>query len=162
MGAGLGRGRDSDRRDGGRRRGGPVADRPLRGLLLYAEADGLDSHARDWEATAAAAILRQRSTGAMVADVSRRILDRILKLVPGQAPTGDDLIALHQQIARCGFAPACHDDQRRTATTFIVTDVRGGEVPRRLERLLRLTMGTEPGAKVATARGHELALTCGA
>lgn len=132
---------------------------PASGLLFYVESDGLDAHARAWEDTEAAAILRQRSTGAMIADVSRQVLDRLLRLVPGQAVTGDDLVALHEHIARHGFALACHDERGRTATAIVLNDARGGEVPGRLERLLRFMTPMDPGARAPTpgrVRGREV------
>lgn len=131
---------------------------PARGLLFYLEFDGLAAHARAWDATAAGAILRQRSTGAMIADVSRQVLDRLLNLVPGRALTGDDLVALQEHMARHGFALACHDEAGRTSTVVILN--HGGEVRDRIERLLRFA--TSMGVVVpnfpapAQVRGRKL------
>ena len=139
---------------------------PARGLVFYLEYDGLGAHAEAWKATAACEILRQRSASDMITDVARRVLNRLLKIVPDNPMTGDDLIGLQQHIVQHGLALSCFDEKGRTSTVIVLDRVQGGEIPGRLDRLLRLVSqqkgdagrpaaGPGPGPRAAPARARE-------
>ncbi len=132
---------------------------PARGLVFYLEYDGLGAHAEAWKSTAACEILRQRSAGDMITDVARQALDRLLKIVPDNPMTGNDLVGLQEHVVQHGMALSCYDEKGRTSTVIVLDRVQGGDVPGRVDRLLRFVLQIKADAKrpsPARVRGREL------
>ena len=131
---------------------------PAAGLAAYVEFDGLDGHADDWKATAAYAALNKTPAGAMIEDVAAQLLAEWLKDLPGGRRAGPEVVALHEQLIRRGFA--CGLDEAGAATVVI----RGGgreEVRDRFARLIRLATdaGDAKPAGPIRVRGRSLRAT---
>jgi hypothetical protein len=132
---------------------------PGRGLTFYLEYDGLDAHADAWKATAAWDMLNRTQAGAVITDVARRSLGRLLQMVPGSPLTGADLVALQDQLAHRGFAIAAVSDGDDSFTIFILKGFGRKEPLDRFHRLLRLVL--QPGEaefppKPTRVRGREM------
>ncbi|MDR3638921.1 MAG: hypothetical protein P4L84_34265 [Isosphaeraceae bacterium] len=126
----------------------PIAGRvPAEGLVVYLEYDGIDSHRKAWEATAASAIIDRTPTGAMAAEVSRQVLDQVLKAVPDAKVHAGDLTSLLRDAVGDGFALAIYGRGEDSFCGVLVCRGLGREdARRRLEkvRLGLLSAGEDP------------------
>jgi hypothetical protein len=77
---------------------------PSRGLVAYAEFDGVDAHRAAWEKTAAYRLLTETTTGAMLEQAAARLLDLALEQDQAVAVGGRDLVALGEHLLRNGIA----------------------------------------------------------
>lgn len=119
---------------------------PARGLVAYAEFDGLDAHAEAWKATAASALLDRTTAGAMMRELARQVTDRLLRARDGGKQAGADVIAVHDHLTRHGFAVAVFELKGNPASFGVVLNGVGRDGPRgRFERLFRL--GTDPAGR---------------
>ncbi len=122
---------------------------PARGLVAYIEFDGLRAHANAWEATAAYAMLAKTPAGAMMTDLARQIIDRLLKMAPGVKLTGAELIALQDHLVAEGFAVGLHRHGDDVDSWTIVINGAGRKGSReRFERFLEFVLAPEPPAKL--------------
>jgi hypothetical protein len=128
---------------------------PAEGLVAYLEYDGLDAHDGAWKGTAAYAMIHGTPAGAMIADVARQSVDRMLKGVADAKLTGDDVVALHDHIFRNGFALAAYDGD---ATVIVVRGLGRKDARERFDRALRLGLGAEGFAalKPTKVRGRDI------
>lgn len=122
---------------------------PARGLIAYAEFGGLDAHAGAWEATSAHAMLRGTSAGAMMTELARQVTDRLLKTAPGGDLDGADVLALHDHLARHGFALAVYAHENNASSSVLVLGGVGRKGTReRFDRLLRLFIDPKGGTRL--------------
>ena len=130
---------------------------PAGGLVAYLEYDGLDAHETAWKGSAAYAMIHGTPAGAMVADVARQSVDRMLKGVAGATLTGGDVVALHDHLFRNGFALALYGDDL-DATVIVVRGLGRKEARERFDRALRLGLGAEGFAalKPTKVRGRDV------
>ncbi len=77
---------------------------PAQGLVAYLEYEGLDAHAKAWEATAAHQILAKTPAGAMMTDLFRQLADGPIKQATWRQFDASDPIALIDSIAHRGLA----------------------------------------------------------
>lgn len=116
----------------------PARLMPGRGLVAYLEYEGLEAHARAWKATAASAILQETPAGAMIADLARQVLDRLLQEIPGVKLSSTDLLGLPNDVLSQGFALAVYTHGAEDSSFALVLNGIGRDEPRaRFERLLR-------------------------
>ncbi len=131
---------------------------PASGLIAYAEFDGLRTHTKAWEATAAYAMLARTPAGSMMTDLATQVVDRLLKVEPSIKWTGADLLALEDHIVQQGLAMGYRLAGEDEA---IILVVRGAGQPasrERFERVLGLAdarAGREKSPAVSRIRGRE-------
>jgi hypothetical protein len=141
---------------------GPAQTVPAKGLVVYVEYDGIDAHADAWKATAAYAMFVRTPAGAMVADVTRQVVDRLLKDLPGPKPSGADLLAIEEHVVRHGLALGLYDEADRDVACVVVLNGLGRKEAReRVGRLARVVGWGEPNRDQETAetfrfRGRDL------
>jgi hypothetical protein len=100
--------------------------------------------------------------GAMMADIARQVVDRLLKALPDQGKAGADLLALQDQVLHQGFSLGLYDEQERGASCVVVLkglgreDARGqaGRVGRLVTRAI--SKGDGQAAETCRVRGREL------
>lgn len=133
---------------------------PARGLTSYLEYDGLDAHRAAWNATAARAILVDQSAGPALAEVERRLLDRILRAsLPGGKLTAADLLAFQDHLVARGLALATYEDDGESSSAFVLRGFDGKECLARFESIARLPLRMAPDAGFpapARSRGRDL------
>ncbi len=131
---------------------------PEKGLVAYLEYDGLRSHAKAWENTAAGAILQRTQAGAMATELMRQVLDEFLKNVPDTKVKGAELLRVLQDLSDEGFAVALY--MRDADSGFVVVVGKGlgaSEARQRLEKLGRALSGGKDKSKPALRRrGREI------
>jgi hypothetical protein len=156
---------------------------PAKALTFYIEYDGLDAHSEAWKATAAYAMIHRQPTGQMVADISKQVIDRLLKsMAAAEVPvddlgtrftlanalakltatakvSGDDVVALHDHLFQNGFTIAVYDHGQGIGSGVIVLRGLGRKDAReRFGRLARLVYEAD-GRKIPAPikfRGREL------
>jgi hypothetical protein len=77
---------------------------PARGLVAYLEYEGLDAHARAWEATAAHDMLVKNSAGAMLTEVFKQWTSSSIKELTLGELDASSVIAAADALVRKGFA----------------------------------------------------------
>ena len=126
----------------------PSASRyvPASGLVAYLEYEGLATHAKGWEATAARGMIEKAPVGVMVDEISKQLIDRVLKEMPEVKLSSADLLAIHHDLILHGFSGAVYDH----GGCVVVLNGLGGKGRReRLERVLKAvaeSSGTKPSA----------------
>jgi hypothetical protein len=88
---------------------GPEHAVPATGLIAYVEFDGLAVHAKAWKATAAHAIFEKTPAGAMIREITRQVVERVLATLPGKRPSAADIVALQEHVLNEGFAAGFYD-----------------------------------------------------
>jgi hypothetical protein len=109
---------------------------PSGGLDFYVEYDGLSGHEKAWKATAAYDILGGTPSGAMLADVTRQLLDQLSRLAPDRKFSGSEMIAIEQHLVTHGIAVAEYDEDGSTSTVFVLKTV-GKQDPKLIELVRR-------------------------
>ncbi len=114
---------------------------PARGLVAYLEYDGIAAHAPAWKATAARAMLEETPAGAMVDDLTRQLVDRLLKEMPGVKLGAADLLDFRTDLARSGFAVGIHREAEGGSWLTLALPGAARPGPReRFERLARFCL----------------------
>ncbi len=127
---------------------------PRDDLVGYAEFDGLDAHADAWKRTAAAQILGDTTTGAMLEAILVQVADRALPEASGGKLSGDEFRILVEHGLRSGFALAINKAPGARKPSCVALVLRGaarGEVRPILDRMLAAasegsTVRVEPAA----------------
>ncbi len=83
---------------------------PAGGLVGYFEYEGLDAHARAWEAAAAHEMLVKTPAGAMLTDLLKQSIEGGLAQDFGGLLKASDVFAVVDVFAHHGLAFACYDD----------------------------------------------------
>ena len=109
---------------------------PSGGLDFYVEYDGLSGHEKAWKATTAYDILGGTPSGAMLADVTRQLLDQFSRLAPDRKFSGAEILAIEEHLAAHGFALAEYDEDGSTSTVYVLKTV-GKQDPKLIELVRR-------------------------
>jgi hypothetical protein len=113
-------------------------------LVVYAEFDGLDAHARAWKASAAFQLLNETKTGVMLETVAEQFVDSFQTVAGNEEtqsrqPSGATLLKLSKHALRSGFAFGICRNYRQPKPACVGLVVRGagkGEMHDELVRLL--------------------------
>ena len=126
----------ADVRKVGGARASPRRCIPARGLVAYLEYEGLDAHARAWQATAARDLLVKTPAGAMLIDVFKQATSSSIKQVTRGELDAPDLIAFTDQLVRkgfvCGFYSKGIDD---LGAVVVLKEFGKTDLARRSDRL---------------------------
>ncbi len=120
---------------------------PARGVYCYLEYEGLEAHTDAWQATAAFEMLGRTAAGAIMSDVTRQVLDRMMKEVPNAKVNGADLAALSGSIVHHGAACAFYDEAGVTSCVMVLKAFGGRDNREHFERLRRFLLHVNDGDK---------------
>ena len=120
---------------------------PARALIAYIEYEGLDAHARAWEATAAHDLLVKTPAGSMFADLFRQLTRYRVDLPKGAELDATRAIAALEPLVRKGFAcgvyAAAADD---FGAILVLRGFGKFDMPGQLDRLRRFLADMDPEA----------------
>ncbi|MDB5352565.1 MAG: hypothetical protein JWN86_3812 [Planctomycetota bacterium] len=119
-------------------------------LAVYAEFQGIETHADAWNKTAASKILTETTTGAMLEDLAAQFLTQgNAALPPNARPTNAEAAALVKHVAKAGFVFAAHAKTGVGGSTTLV--IRGAMRPESKAIAAQLIRGRTPAnGKVQT------------
>lgn len=100
---------------------------PANGLAAYVEYDGIDAHADAWKATAAYAMFGPTKAGAMVAEVTRQVIDHVFKAVPDVKHAGADIVALQEHVVRHGLSLGVYDEASHQVSSVVIINGLGAK-----------------------------------
>jgi hypothetical protein len=141
---------------------------PAENLGLYAEWDGLDTHADAWKKTAAFKMLNETPLGTMLEEVIAQLVEQGPgKNATGVRPTGTDIVATLKHAAHHGFvfAAAGAPEPNKPNSDCAVLVFRGGakkEIRASFARLLFSYAKAEGRPRQVALRGRTLVVMPGA
>lgn len=110
---------------------------PAEKLKVYLEYDGLEGHARAWQATAAHELLKRTAAGPMIADLAVQVAQAVIQSTPDAALTAPEALAALEHALKRGFAVAVYQGE----VSILVVRGAGTENGRAVvEKLLRLVV----------------------
>jgi hypothetical protein len=121
---------------------------PREDLVVYAEFDGLDARPDVWRKSAAYRLLNETTTGSMLEDVARQLLDRALASAPGPRLSGAEVLTVFEHVSRSGFAFGIvrnPSEPKPSCIGLVLRGAAGGKVRETLGKLLQV--GDGPGGK---------------
>jgi hypothetical protein len=133
---------------------------PAKGPVAYLEYEGLDGHSTAWKSSAAHGILVDSHAGAMMSEMVRQVLDRIIKENPTCKLTGADFLAIHDHLMHHGFVVSFHyEGADEFAMVAVIRGAGQNPVRDRVKQMivtgLDLPEGTKLGAPVRL-RGRDI------
>ena len=122
---------------------------PAKGLVAYIEYEGLDAHAAAWNASAAHGILVENHAGAMMSELSRQVLDRLMKEAPDCKLTGADFTAVLDHLVHRGLVIAYHEEAGNAlTTTYVLNGIGEKGIRERLDRVIATALGLKKGEEL--------------
>ena len=136
----------------------PARSIPVKGLIAYVEYDGIEGNTEAWKATAAYAMFKRHSAGAM----TREIVRQVATSSSGRCPTSRSRGPICSRSSRrpCAASSPWESMTRRDAGLIVIvlSGLGRGEARDRVGRLARraATSSDDEGGKTVAFRRREM------